>query len=440
MRRVWFPLVLALALLLAAPQVVLAGGETDSQAILKELKALKAKLAEMEGLKAKVQELEARLAKSEKASAEAKTLAGKADKKSDSLSGKLAAATKFKVGAALTFNYRNTDYTTSQKSKGGDGVFDTFRINVDGSYNNLILSAQYRWYGYMDVIHHGWIGYNFNENWQGQLGITQVPFGILPYASHNWWFSLAYYVGLEDDYDMGAKLVYDAKPWNLQLAFFKNPEYGSSSRTERYSFDILTSGDQQNEETNTVNARLAYTLKHGDLGSTELGVSGMIGQLYNNTTDSMGSRWAAAAHLNGNYGPFNLMLEAVRYSYDPDNPAGVSDNTVLGGFFGTTYPIAAEANLYLAGLAYTVPVKWGPITSIQFYNDYSVLTKDEDGFNDSHINTLGFLISANPVYVYVDWVMGKNAIWVGGANDPMAMGEDDADWHNLFNINFGYYF
>lgn len=441
MKKLYLPLALLLAALLVLPAAALAGGEdANQQEILKELKALKAKLADMDKLKARVQELETRLAQSEKNAKQAKDIASKTQKDTKGLGVKLADATKFKIGGALRFNYRNTDYNDAGKAKGGDMTFDIFRLDIKGQHNDLLLDVQYRWYSYMNVIHHGWMGYNFNENWQGQLGVTQVPFGLLPYASHNWWFSLAYYVGLEDDYDMGFKTLYKKGPFDLQLAFFKNGEWGNASKLERYSFDVVTVGDQQNEETNQLNARFAYTWKHAEKYNTEFGVSGQWGQLYNNTTDSNGSHWASAFHINGNYGPFNLMLEVAKYKYDPDNPAGVSDDTIQMGAFASSYPVASEATVYIAGLAYTVPVNWGPITSFQFYNDYSHIVKDESGFEDSQLNTLGFLISANPVYVYVDWVYGKNAIWVGGPSDSMAQGDPDADWHSLFNINFGYYF
>jgi hypothetical protein len=441
MKFVKLPLIFLLTALLALPGLALAGGEDASQQeILKELKALKAKLADMDKLKARVQQLEARLAESENNAKQAKQIASKTQKESEGLQVKLTDATKFKIGGALRFNYRNTDYNEVGKAKGGDMQFDIFRLDVKGQHNDLLFDAQYRWYSYMDVIHHGWFGYNFTDHWQGQLGITQAPFGLLPYASHNWWFSLGYYIGLEDDYDMGAKTVYKNGPFDLQLAFFKNGEWGNAGKLERYSFDVVTTGDQQNEETNQLNARFAYTWKHAEKYSTEFGLSGLWGQLYNNTTDSNGSHWAGAFHVNGNYGPFNLMLEVAKFKYDPDNPAGVSDRTVQMGAFGSSYPMASEGTLYIAGLAYTVPVNWGPITSLQFYNDYSHIVKDESGFEDSQLNTLGFLISANPVYVYVDWVYGKNAIWVGGPSNSMAEGDADADWHSLFNINFGYYF
>jgi len=440
MRKLFIPLVLVAAALLVLPLSAYAGGEMSNQALMEEIQALKAKLAETDALKQKINDLEARLATQEKKNANAEKKIEKVAKDQEGLGSKLADATKIKVGGALRINYANSDYNEAGKSRGGDLGFDIFRIDVNGAINDILISAQYRWYSYMDVIHHGWMGYNFSENWQGQLGITQVPFGLLPYASHNWWFSLAYYVGLEDDYDMGFKTIYNDGPWDLQMAFFKNAEWGSPSNLNRYSIDVVTSGDQQNQESNQLNARLAYTLGKGTKYTTELGLSGQYGQLYNGTTDGNGSHWAAAAHLNGNYGPFNVMLQVAKYKYDPDNPEGVSDDFVQMGAFAASFPVASEATVYIAGLAYTVPVNWGPVTSLQFYNDYSHISKSADGYEDSQLNTLGFLISANPVYVYVDWIYGKNALWVGAPADALAAGDPDADWRSLFNINIGYYF
>lgn len=119
------------------------------------------------------------------------------------------------VGGALRTQYQYKDYSDPQDEKGGDFNFDTFRLNLDGEIGDLILSAEYRFYpndGLGDswhAIHHGYVGYNFTDSIQGQIGVHQAPFGIQPFASHNFWFSGAYYVGLEDDYDMGLKFLYD---------------------------------------------------------------------------------------------------------------------------------------------------------------------------------------------------------------------------------------
>jgi hypothetical protein len=405
------------------------------EAMKKEIESLKARISELEDLKQRLQELESELEAAKKtASFEEESASRGEDKK------------KIDLGGALRFNYVYRDFERNSQSKGGDLEFDIFRLNLDGEYRDILLSAEYRWYSFMNVIHHGWVGYNFSDAWHGQLGVTQVPFGILPFASHNWWFGVPYYVGLEDDYDMGAKFIYEKKPWNLQFAFFKNGEWGDSAKTERYSFDVVKALGEENEETNQLNARVAYTLNHGELGRTEIGLSGLWGRLYNDATDSSGSHWAGAAHLNGFYGPWNLMLEAARYEYDPKNPPGIDSRTVTMGAFGTAFPVASEGTLLVANLSYELPLDWGPIRSLTFYDDYSVLLKDEDGFDDTQINTLGILVTAPPIYTYIDLVMGKNAPFLGVPSDlegiprGLGPGEPDADWETRFNINVGYYF
>lgn len=346
------------------------------------------------------------------------------------------------VGGAIRSIYAYKDFNETSKDKGGDFAFDQLRLNFNVSYKDVILSAQYRWFGFMHVIHHGWIGYNFSDNLQGQVGLTKVPFGILPYPDNNYWFGNQYYIGLADDYDMGVKFLYEKGPWDLQVAFFKNGEWGDASNTSRYSVDIATDSgiSQANEETNQLNLRLANTIEYGSGNETEIGVSGMVGQLYNSTTNNMGDRWAAAAHLNGYYGPFNLMLEAAWYGFNPENPVGVDDNTVLLGSYGGTYQLASEGALYVVNLSYDLPVNWGPVSNLLFYNDYSIVVKRESGFFDSQINVPGVMLKAGAVETHFEVIMGKNAVFLGNDTNPLGMGNSNAEWQQRYNITIGYYF
>ena len=45
------------------------------------------------------------------------------------------------------------------------------------------------------------------------------------------------------------------------------------------------------------------------------------------------------------------------------------------------------------------------------------MLKDENDFDDSQINTFGILISAPPIYTYVDLIRGKNVPFVGVSSD-----------------------
>lgn len=57
------------------------------------------------------------------------------------------------------------------------------------------------------------------------------------------------------------------------------------------------------------------------------------------------------------------------------------------------------------------------------------------------MNVLGVMITAGPVYTYVDFASGLNHPWLSANySDGLAAGLSDSDWHNRFNINIGYYF
>ncbi|MCV6639363.1 porin [Candidatus Albibeggiatoa sp. nov. NOAA] len=342
------------------------------------------------------------------------------------------------IGGAFTANYTYDGSNKNHRETKGDLSFSYVRLGIKGQYDNILFDAQYRWYDYMDIVHHAWIGYQFNDEWQTQLGITQTPFGIMPYTSHNYWEGVDFYMGLED-LDMGIKAIYDNAPWNLQLAFFKNEDYSSSSNLDRYSFDIVTTDDQANKEANQFNTRLTYTLDHGNDNSSEFGLSGQIGQLYNTTTQDSGHHWAVGLHWEGNYNGWNPQFQLAHYKYAPKNPEGVSDDIVMIGAYGGAFPKSAEGTVLIANIAKDFNVNWGKLKKLTCYNDYSVLFKKPENHHDSHLNTLGCSFGIGPVYTYVDFIAGKNMFYLGDSNG-LGAGQADADWETRFNINIGYYF
>jgi hypothetical protein len=349
-----------------------------------------------------------------------------------------------RFGGALRFNYGVSDYQDAVRDRGGDAGLELFRINVDGSKQGFLFSAEYRWYPYQDVLHHGWAGYDLDDGGQLQVGVTKVPFGLLPYAAHNYWFGIPYYVGLADDYDLGAKYLWRPGAWDLQLAFFKNPEVSGATSLERYAFDVVEADldgdgslDSRNRETNQANLRAAYTLGQEGACPAEVGVSGQWGQLYNAASDDFGSRWAAAAHLDLRCGRWNLQLQAGRQVMDPASPAGADDRTVSLGALATAYGVASEANLGVVNLAYNFPSPWQAIDLLTCYNDFSIYAKDEAGFRDSRINTTGCAVGAGPLFIYADVITAENAPFFSNA-DPLGAGEEG--WDTRFNLNLGYYF
>ena len=365
---------------------------------------------------------------------------------------------QFHLGGALRFNYFVKSWDQANRDKYGEFAFDTFRVNADGSYEAIDVSLEYRFYAGYNMLHHGFFGYTFSQEsgreTQLQVGVMKKPFGLLPYASHNWFFDVTYYLGMEDDYDLGVKILLPRNKLDLQLAFFKTDEghyTGDSIDSARYSYDVVRTdetelgglgidGPRTNEEVNQFNGRLAYTFGE-DSRSAEIGLSGEYGGLYNRTTRKTGNHWATAIHFNGNYNRFNVMLETIRYGFRPENPTGQDDRFIVMGAYDAPYKVAARGAVYVANVAYTLPisVKW--LDSIMFYSNYSYLGKNEPGFADSKQYVPGMLFTTGGLLTYVDFAMGKNHPWIG-PNYGFALAEGDpaAPWELRFNINIGYYF
>lgn len=374
----------------------------------------------------------------------------------------------FTFGGAMRYNLISTSYNETKTNPAF--TWDTWRLNVDGSVSGVDLSFEYRFYPTFGshFIHHGFLGYGLSDNVYMELGVTQVPFGITTYASHSWWFQGPYYVGLEDDYDMG--INFDITPndkMKLSLAYFRQaepegPKFGGdvtfgNAGPGRYSYDVVpgagayVSGNGYEtaqaslRELNQFNARLAYDVAPG----WELGASAQVGGIYNSVLDESETATAFAGHVVGNFGNFNLKAEVINYDYSAKADDGTDLDVIQMGAYGYEYwggddysgGVATQANLYVAGLAYSVPVEWGPISNLQFYVDYTLIDKTEESFYNTEHLVPGMLITAGSIYTYVDYAMGKNQPWLTGSfGKGLGTGVEDPEWNKRFNINIGYYF
>ncbi len=357
-----------------------------------------------------------------------------------------------KIGGALRFNYNLSSWKNEQITRGGDFGFDVFRLNIKAKYNNLKLNAEYRFYSKEfggGMLKQGWVEYDFKKNNNIQIGLIQVPFGITPYNSHNWFFNINYYVGLEDDHDMGIKYTYKSKKIDYSIAFFKNAEeliFGNNSdlSNSRYSYDVssIELNDKKkyrNKEVNQLNVSLNYKL--GDIVKHNIGVSGEFGGLYNLDTKEIGNHYAGAIFYSLKFGKFDAKVQISNYNYNPSSPKGERKDAIAMTAYGAPYLIASKASTYTMGVAYSIPTKWNILTNIQIYNDFGILKKDKKEFNNSIMNVLGMLITAGNIYTYIDYALGKNQPWLGSNwTNALEAGKNDSEWHSRFNINIGYYF
>ena len=452
--------------LMSSPALAQQDGESTTSAQLEKL------LEQMEQLQSRVAELEEQLAEEREKEVEKEVVIVKQDETSTSDTANAEVAPRQRItnntaltarverleedveaaqnapitiGGAVRAQYVWEDYNDANKDRGGDLDFDLIRIDYSGSIGDVILSAQYRWFQYMESVQHAWVGYNFDENWQGQLGITKVPFGVTPYNSNSYFFSSNFYVGLEDDHDAGVKLRYRDPEWDFDIAFFKNDEQGGvdgfvSNRDDRYAYDpvgvrfadegIYDTPTLEVAESNSFAARVARKYTLADDQSFEWGLSGQFGQM-NDGVDDVGDRSAWAAHGVYSVDRWTFMGQVSQYEYDMDM---ANDGIVVGAYaFYDTIP--SKATLYTANIAYSLPVKFGPITNLTFYNDYSLMTNKRDGTEDTFMNVLGMAVSAGGLYTYFDLVTAKNQPFVGGS-----MVGDSDETNTRFNINIGYYF
>lgn len=203
-----------------------------------------------------------------------------------------------KIGGALRFNYNYSNWIEQSKKEAGEFGYDAFWLEVNGNHKKLIFKAQYRIYAQSSgggMLREGWIGYQFNPESQLQAGLNIVPFGALPYNSHNWFFNITYYVGLEDNADMGIKYSYDNEKWAFDAAFYKNADildFHSSDgiNASRYAYDVAG----RNKEVNQGNLRLVR--RFGNQVKHEIGDSALLGGLYNLDTQKTGSKSALGLH------------------------------------------------------------------------------------------------------------------------------------------------
>ena len=343
------------------------------------------------------------------------------------------------VGGAVRVNYGYKDYSEASKDKGGDLTFDMAAIKFNGKKGDWGLAAEYRFTSDTNYIKYGYGIYDIDPQWQLQFGINKVPFGNPEFISNSFWFGIPYYLGFEDDHDIGVKAIFESNGWHTDLAFYKNAEYGPTEN-KRYATDLYTGTingtEYNNEETNQINVRQTYTIEHNG-GSTTLGGSAQFGQIYNNKTGNNGDRYAVALHLDSSYNGWNLQLQAMQYEYDA---ADADDPNKIGvSVVSWQYEIASKGQSYSANIAKTFNTDWG---SVKCYNDFGLMTPDvdDDDYDNSMQNVTGCAIAAGPTYTMIDFIMGKNMTFSTANNDHVGLPEMGNDWDKRVNINFGYYF
>ncbi len=366
-----------------------------------------------------------------------------------------------KIGGATRVNYVLGDYggntggPSRDFSDGGNFLLDTFRFNLDYENGPYVGKMEYRFYDGYHMLHTGWLGYNFENGSQLQLGVNRAPFGPGNYGvSQSWFFDQHYYVGLSDDMDLGIKYLCSFGKLDLDFAFYYTDESsfeGQSIDSARFSYDIVNETEDGYEERNQFNFRGIYNFE-GNI-NTALGVSLQYGQLNSKGPQNDGDHFASSIHMVNKWNSWTIASQLTYYEYDIDKhdvTSGVlgTDKLIDMGAYDFAWPIATEAWIPAVSLSYhfeTTEIAW--LDYVIPYIEYSSILKSENGFNSSNLFTLGMAWARGGWYIYTDFCVSDGNYFVGSDGDDYGSnkvgdfgtnGNDESN--NRFNINFGYYF
>lgn len=357
------------------------------------------------------------------------------------------------LGGAMRVNYTIGDYEpeigspSRAEGDGGNFVLDTFRLNLDYTRDEWRGKVEYRFYDGYHFLHTGWLGYNFADESQLQVGVNRVPFGPGPYGvSQSWMFDQHYYVGLADDMDMGIKYTRTYPDWTVDVAYYYGDEgsyAGSNTKAARYSYDVVNGDGDGYEERNQFNARTIYSLTTAAGIGMDIGASLQYGELKSKGPQSDGDHYAGSLHAVTKWQNWTLATQLTYYKYDvdEDQPLG-TDTLVQMGAHDYFTLVAAEAWIPAVSLRYyleTPQLDW--LDYLVPYIEYSSLMKTESGFNDSEMLVVGAAWARGNWYSYTDLAYSNGNDFVGNTSGWERFGGNPDDkWEYRFNINFGYYF
>lgn len=363
------------------------------------------------------------------------------------------------------------EYLNWNPDRKGTLEFDTVRLGFTYDDGTLLASGRERYYHYSTrqtgaaegtsllMNEYLWAGFRFADKSEVHVGQNLMPFGILRFASNNFFESIAYYAGYEDTFALGVKYSRKDGDFSTMLGFYPGDGdhllgYGSNmsvldgNDSLRYSNHLMRSYGRK--EKDTFVGRVAYGFSAGG-GKSEIGVSALSGKLAaTDSSLSSGTRNAAALHYSGEFGPFGVKLETIAYQNKFSGNGSVAGNwwsacnndCVIIGSYGFTNRLAAKGNIDIIGLSYKIPGSIGSFSNFRVYNDWSRLRKSASGYSDSSQNVLGVEFGTGGWWIMLDYARGKNQPYLSPVfGDALAAGGSSGPTSgNRFNASIGYYF
>ena len=410
---------------------------------------------------------------------------------------------ELKIGGTIGVSYAYGSYSNDRRGQQNVGgvLLDTFRQNVDFTYDDWIGSFEYRWWWWLNSpgfssLSRAWLGYDFGENGMLKAGIVRVPFGPGPYGvSSSWFFDQHFYVGLADDRDTGIRWTNTFDKLTLDLAYYlqaqPSGEGGFTRDAIRYDYDVAkwdtlvdpNTGNVKKgtcdcgfQEKHQFNVRGIYATEN--VG--EFGASFQYGLLEGTNipgNDDDGTHVAVSAHAKNSFGDFTLYSQLTYYEYDlPDQvPWGNKDLIPMGGYdfawltasrawipaFTIRYSGLDPKTIWPSLLDDIRPdsimpyIEWSSIMKLAKVPEgiTNVAGQDIGGqaFNDNMLFIVGTAIVRGGWYILTDYTFSNGNLFVGNdygsgnftniydtGGGNGASGRDA--WQSRLNINFRYYF
>lgn len=152
---------------------------------------------------------------------------------------------------------------------------------------------------------------------------------------------------------------------------------------------------------------MAYNF--GNIWKQQVGLSALLGSMYNMDTRKNGVRYAFASHYMANYKHWNFKIQYANYKIYPKCPTK-EESTVVMAVYGSSYSKSRYLyNFIVVHDSYRAQV----LETICLYNDFGLLHRHIANFNDSYQNMSGCSLKIGKVLTYIDYAVGKNHAWFG---------------------------
>lgn len=282
------------------------------------------------------------------------------------------------------------------------------------------------------ILRYADFAWKLDEHSQLSFGVTRVPFGLQQYLSDSFWYSINYYVGLEDDYDIGFVYHLQEDEHSWKFGYFIADELNNGSEHARYSFDVSSVAGIDYEEDGQVNLYYEYAPIWLQNRKSRLGFSLQMGQIAA-PDDSHHKHTAWSVFYRQPYGPWQTSVQLSHYNFD------IEAQQLQLSAFDADFPVARKAKTLVLNQSYRISALPTFLDAALLYAELGIANSGIDAGDKSRQWVLGgSLMSGNFVF-YLDIIHGEN-MWFSGGQGVALHFPDDIGQTRRVNLSLAYHF